>query len=229
MPDAVVLVGLAVAGLVVFLVYKGVLSAREAKAERIRGLRVLGFEPVERPPEDVRDAILALHRHGKKPEHKIDEVFERRSGSDRFVLFDLEDTSGDTDHTGVMAVFSPRLQSPRLTISPRLEGGGRLAALGNMLLKKAAHHSGGTVDFAAHGRFSRRHFVSGPDPEAIRRFLTARRLDGLAEMKHIAVEANGRVFTCAHVPFGGKVGRIDRESVTRRAELAEQLLGILGS
>ena len=158
------------AGLVAFLIYKGLLSAREAKAERARGLRTLGFEPVETPPEDVRDAILALHRRGKTPGHKIDEVFERRSGSDRFFLFDLEDSSGDTDHTGVMAVLSPRLHSPRLTISPRLEGEGRLASLGNLLLKRVAHHQGQTVDFTSHSRFSRRHFVSGPDPEAIRRF-----------------------------------------------------------
>ena len=72
MPESVVLIGLAIAGLVVFLIYKGVLSAREAKAERARSLRALGFEPVETPPEDVRDAILALHQKRKTPGHKIE-------------------------------------------------------------------------------------------------------------------------------------------------------------
>jgi hypothetical protein len=85
------------------------------------------------------------------------------------------------------------------------------------------------VDFAAHPRFARRHFASGPDPDAIRRFLTERRLDRLAEIQHMAVEAEGRAFTFAHVPFGGKGGRIDRNAVSRRVELAEQLLDILGS
>lgn len=228
MSEYVVLAGLAGVGLVAFLVYKGVLSAREAKAERIRGLRALGFEPLEAPPEDVREAILALHQQGKKPRHKLDQVFERRGSADRFYLFDLEDSSGDTHHTGVMAVHSPRLHSPRLTISPRLEGEGGLAALGNMLLKKMAHREGRAVDFAAHPRFARRHFVSGPDPDAIRGFLTERRLDRLAELQYVAVEAEGHAFTCAHVPFGGKVGRTDRESVTRRVELAEELLRVLG-
>jgi hypothetical protein len=229
MSEYVVLVGLAVAGLVAFLIYKGVLSAREAKAERIRGLRALGFEPLNAPPDDVQDAILALHQRGQKPDHKMDEVFERRGSSDRLYLFDLEDSSGDSVHTGVMAVVSPRLHTPRLTISPRLQGEGHLAALANRLLKKVGHHDGRTVDLAAHPRFARRHFVSGPDPEAIRRFLTERRIDRLAELQHVAVEAEGHALTCAHVPFGGKVGQIDRESVTRRVELAEQLLRIFGS
>ena len=38
-------------GLVAFLIYKGVLAARERKAERVRGLRALGFEPREAPAE----------------------------------------------------------------------------------------------------------------------------------------------------------------------------------
>ena len=113
MPDHVVIAALAVGGLVAFLIYKGVLSVREAKAERIRGLRALGFEPLEAPPDDVRDTVLALHQQGKKSDHKMDEVFERRTTSDRFILFDLEGGSGDTKHAGVMAVLSPGLRCPR--------------------------------------------------------------------------------------------------------------------
>ena len=51
--------------------------------------------------------------------------------AERLYLFDVRDNSGEGSVHEALAVFSPRLRLPRLTISPRLEGGSRLVALGN--------------------------------------------------------------------------------------------------
>jgi len=228
MPDHMVIIVLAVGGLVVFLIYKGTMSAREAREEKHRGLRALGFEPLASTPSEVAEAILALHQRGKRPEHKIEEAFERRGSADRLYLFDLKDSSGDRFHHGVIAAFSPRLHVPRLTIFPRLEGEGPLSALGNLLLKKLGQSHGGTVDFASHPRFARRHFVSGPDEAAIRRFLSDRRLDRIAELGHMAVEAEGDRFTHQEVHFGRRGTVTARTEVAQHVQQVEELLQVFG-
>jgi hypothetical protein len=227
MPDHLVILVLAVGGLVAFLIYKGTAAARARKEERRRDLRALGFEPLDSPPPEVADPILALYGHGGKSGHKLDNVFERPGSADRFYLLDLKSSSGDSSQEGVIAVFSPRLRMPRLTIFPRLEGDGRLAALGNLLMKKLSQRHGGAVDFAAHPRFTKRHFVSGPDEAAIRRFLTGDRLDRLAELEHTALEGEGALFTYQKFRFPRHGGGTDREQISEHVQQAEQLLRLL--
>jgi hypothetical protein len=227
MPDHLAILVLAVGGLVAFLIYKGTLSAREAKAERLRGLRALGFEPVDTPAPEIARPIIALQDHGKKHGHRIANVFERRSSTDRLYLLDIEDSSGDSSRDGVIAVFSPRLRIPRLTIYPRLEGEGHLAGLGNRLLKRLAQRHGRTVDLPSHPRFARRHFVSGPDEETLRRFLTADRLDRLAGIEHMAVEGEGDHFTCQRVHFGRRRIGSDVVEIAERVRQAEEVLQAL--
>lgn len=224
MPYHLVIVALAVAALVIFLIYKGTLSAREAREERLRRLRALGFEPLDPPPAELTEPVLALHERGRKSGHKVDNVFERRGSTDRLYLLDLEDSSGDSSHEGVIAVFSPRLHVPRLTIYPRLEGKGYLAGLGNRLLKKLAQRHGKTVDLPSHPRFARRHFVSGPDEEAIRRFLT---VDRLAAMEHMTVEGEDDHFAYQRVHFGRRKIGSDEVEFAERVQQAEGVLRAL--
>ena len=231
--DAVVadhlgIIVLAVSGLIAFLIYKVTLSVKEAREEKQRALRALGFEPLEPPPAEVVEPLLALHRRGKASRKKIENLYERRGSSDRLYLFDLKDASSDSVHSGVIGVVSPRLRVPRLTIFPRLEGEGRLSALGNLLLRKLGGRHGEMVDLGAHPRFSRRHFVSAPDAEAARRFLTEARLDRLAEMDHMAVEAEGDRFTYQEVHFKRHKTAGDSTETARRVQHAEELLRILG-
>jgi len=228
MPDHMVIVVLAVGLLVAFLIYKGTLSAREARGEKRRGLRALGFEPVASLPPDVAEAILALHQQGKKPEHTIGEAFERRGSADELYLYDLRSKSGDSVRHGVIAIRSPRLKLPRMTIFPRLEGEGRLSALGNLLIKKLGQRHGRTLDFAAHPHFARRHFVSGANEQPIRRFLTDRRLDRLAEMKHMGVETDGDLFTYEEIHFGRRKHEGPRARTAHDVERAEELLRVFG-
>ena len=222
MPDHVVILALAVGGLVAFLIYKGVAAAREKEEEKRRGRRALGFEPLSPPPTEVAEPILALHK-GKK----MGDVFERKGSADRLYLFDLTNQSGDSSPRETIAIFSRRLRLPRLTIFPRLEGDGRLAALGNFVLKKLAQRGGRAVDLS-HLRFARRHFVSGPDEAAIRQFLTEGRLDRLAEMEHMAVAGEGGLFTCQRVQIGRRKRRADRTEVSESVQRAEELLRVLG-
>jgi len=223
MADHLVILALAVGGLVAFLIYKGILSAREAKAEKLRGLRALGFEPLVALPADDAEAVLALH--DKK---KIKNVFERRGSTDRLYLLDLERDSDDSSHHETIAVFSPRLRLPSLTLFPRIGGDGGLAALGNLLLKKLAQRRGKALDLPAHPRFARRHFVSGPDEEALRQFLTTDRLDRLAALEHMVVDGKGSVFTYQRVHFGKQKGRIHRDQIAERVQQAEEVLRALG-
>lgn len=226
MPDHVVILVLAVGGFVAFLIYKGVAAARAKKEEERRHLRALGFEPLDSPPPRVADPILALH--GGKSGHRLDNVFERPGSADRFYLFDVRSSSGDSSREGGIAVFSSRLQIPRLTIFPRLEGDGRVAALGNLVMKKLSRLQGGTVDFAAHPRFAKRHFVSAPDEAAVRRFLTQPRLDRLAELDHMALKGEGEVFTYQEVRFVRPRRETGRDEVSERVQKAEELLRVLG-
>ncbi len=227
MPEQIVILVLVVGGFVAFLIYKSVAAARERKEEKRRRLRALGFEPVANPPAEVAEPILALHQHGKARQHKISELFERRGSADRLYLFDLESTSGEGGHEGAIAVFSPHLRIPRLAIFPRLEGEGRLAALGNLVLKKLAGRHGTAVDFGSSSRFARRHFVSGPDEGAIRRFLNGDRLDRLAAMDHMAVAGEGGLFTYQRVQIGRRKSRARHTDVAESVQRAEELLRVL--
>jgi hypothetical protein len=223
MADHLVIVALAVGGLVAFLIYKGVLSAREAKAEKLRGLRALGFEPLDSLPDDDAAAVLDL-----RDKKKIKNVFERRGSAHRLYLLDLESSSDDSSHHETIAVFSSRLRLPSLTIFPRIGGDGRLAGLGNLLLKKLAQRRGRTLDLPAHPRFAQWHFVSGPDEDALRRFLTTDRLDRLAALEHMVVDGKSGVFTYQRVHFGKQKGRIHRDQIAEHLQQAEEVLRALG-
>lgn len=229
MGDHLVILALAIGGLIAFLVYKGTAFAKQRKEERRRGRRTLGFEPLDSPPAEVAERILAMHHRGGLRGGKLREVFERRGSADRFYLFDLVDGSGDGRRERVVAVSSPRLHLPRLTLSPRLEGDGRLAALGNLVLKKMAERHGHAVDLASHSRFARRHFVSGPDEASIRRLLNEDRLDRLAEMDPMAFEGEGGLFTLQRVRLGRRRSGTDREDVSASVALAEELLRLFAT
>jgi hypothetical protein len=221
MPDHIAVLVLAGGGLVAFLVYKGVQWARAAREERFRNLRALGFEPLEPPPTEVVEFLLALHG-GKK---RVTDLFERRGSAERLYLFDLQDNSGESSAHEALAVFSPRLELPRLTISPRIGGDGRLAALGNRLLKKLARRRGKAVEFPSHPRFAQRHLVNAPDEEAARRFLTPDRLDRLAAMGRMVVEGEGGRFTYQRIRFQRRAGHwSDRQEIAERVQDAEELL-----
>lgn len=226
MPDHMVILVLAVGGFVAFVIYKGVAVARAQKEEKRRHLRALGFELLDAPPPQVADPILALH--GGKSGHRLDNVFERPGSADRFYLFDVRSSSGDGSRQGGIAVFSPRLQIPRLTIFPRLEGNGCVATLGNLIIKKLSRLQGGTVEFAAHPRFAKRHLVSASDEAAARRFLTEGRLDRLAELDHMALRGEGGVFTYQEVRFVRRRNETGRDEVSERVQKAEELLRVLG-
>ena len=227
MSDHMLVLVLAVGGLVAFLIYKGTMAVRAAREEKIRGRRVLGFEPVASPPPEVAGPLLALFQRGKKSTHRITELYERRGSEDRLFLFDMKDSSGDSSREDTVAVFSPRLHLPRFSFFPRLEGEGGLNALGNLLLKKLGGRHGGVLDFPAHPRFAKRYFVSASDEEAVRRFLTDRRLDALAEIGHVALEAEGDRFAFQEFQFGRQKKEEDRVAVARRVERAEELLRVL--
>ena len=227
MADHLAVVVLAVGGLIAFLIYKVTLLMKEAREEKQRDLKTLGFEPLDPPPAAVAQPILALHRRGRTSGHKIERLYERRGSGDRLYLFNLKDASSGSARSGVIGAVSPRLRVPRLTIFPRLEGEGRLSALGNLLLRKLGQRHGSAVDFGAHSRFSRRHFVSAPDAEAVRRFLTQRRLDCLAQMGPMAVEAEGDRFTYQEVHLGRRKAESHRAETAQRVQHAEELLRIL--
>jgi hypothetical protein len=221
MPDHIAILVLAGGGFVAFLIYKAVQWARTAREERLRNLRALGFEPLETPPAEVVESVLALHDQ----KDKLTDVFERRETTDRLYLFDLKDRSGESSAHEAIAVFSARLELPRLTISPRIGGDGRLAALGNLLLKKVARRRGKAVEFPSHPRFAQRHLVNAPDEEAVQRFLTPDRLDRLAAMAHMVVEGEGGGFTYQRIRFQRRMSHwSDRQEIAERVQEAEELL-----
>jgi hypothetical protein len=223
MSDHVVMLVVAVGLFVAFLLYKGVLSARATREERLRGLRALGFEPLDSLPAEVTEPLLVLHE--KKT---IKNVFERRGSADRVYLCDLESSSDDSAHHQTLVVVSPRLRLPRLTIFPRIAGDGHLATLGNLLLKKLGPRSGKMVDLGSHGRFNERHFVSGPDEATLRAFLTTDRLDHLATLEHMVVDGEGGLFTYQRVQFRQQRKRPHRDEVAERVQQAEEVLRALG-
>jgi len=227
MPDHVAVIALAVTGLVAFLVYKATVAVGEAREEKQRGLRALGFEPLDPPPEDLTASLLALHGHGRKGRRRLEGLFERKGSGHRLYLFDLKDTSGEGTRSGVIAVVSPRLRVPRLTIFPRFQGDGLVARLANLLVRKLGRRHGGLVDFVSHEPFSRRHHVAGPDEAAIRHFLTDRRLEQLAGMERMAVEAEGDRLTYQRIRFGRRRTGSDRDEVAHRTREAEELLRVL--
>jgi hypothetical protein len=225
MTDSIVILLLAVVGFLAFLCLKIVQRARAANEERRRTLQVLGFEPLAPPPAEVTEPIVALHG-GKKT---LARVFERRGSADRLYLFDLRDSSGEGSVHEALAVFSPRLDLPRFTISPRLEGGGRLVALGNRVIEMRARRRGPAVEFPSHPEFARRHFVNAPDAESVHRLLTSQRLDRLTPLGQIVVEAEGRVFSVQRIRLGRRAwARTDPHKVAERVHEAEELLRALG-
>lgn len=226
MPHHIAILVLAVGGFVVFLIYKGVQWARAAREERLRNLSALGFEPLDPVPPEIAEPLLALHDE----KGKLTDVFERRGTTDRLYLFDLKDRSDESSLHEALAVFSPRLELPRLTLSPRIGGDGRLAALGNLFLKKLARRRGKAVEFPSHPRFAQRHLVNAPDEEAAHRFLTPDRLDRLAAMGRMVVEGEGGRFTYQRIRFQRRASHwSDRQEIAERVQDAEELLRVFAT
>jgi hypothetical protein len=217
------LIALAVLALAALLVWI-VLHARQKSAERRAALRSLGFAPVPSSDAEVVSTIVDLCKRSRGDSYRVDNLLERRGSDHRLLLFDLHDTSGDNDHPGLLAVMSRRLDLPRFTLYPRLETEGRLAAVANAVLEKLVRHQGKTVAFPAHPSFDRRHFVSGGDEGAIRRFFGEDRLAALAEKQYLMIEAGGDCFTVGRVYPRGRPSGSDLDDVSQRVEEAEELL-----
>jgi hypothetical protein len=228
--NELLLIALAVLALVAFVVYRIVLHVRRKSAERRAALRSLGFEPIHSDDPEVVSTIVDLCKRSKGDHYRVDNLLERRDSDHRLLLLDLHDTSGDNHHPGLLAVTSPRLDLPRFTLFPRLETEGRLAAVANALLERLVRHQGKPVGFSSHPAFDGRHFVTGPDEEAIRRFLDEDRLGALAQKQHLVIEAGGNAFTVDRLNLrGGQRGGSDLTDVAGRVEEAEGLLRLFSA
>jgi hypothetical protein len=221
---------LAVLALVAFVVFKVVQHVRQRREERRAALRSLGFEPVSATDPEVVARVVELCTRWKGDHYRVDNVLERKGSDHRVLLLDLHDVSGENHHPALLVVTSRRLDLPRFTLSPRIEMGGRLAAFANAILEKVVSHQGKKVSFPMHPSFERRHFVSGPNEDEIRRFFTDSRLAALAEKQHLLIEAGEDVFTVDRLYLRGRQpGTSDLTDVSERVEEAESLLRLFSA
>lgn len=218
------LIAMAALALVAFVVYRIVQHVKQKSAERRAALRSLGFEPVSASDREAVSSIVDVSRRWKGDHYRVQNLLERRGSDHRLFLFDLNDTSGDNHHPNLLAVRSRRLELPRFTLYPRLDMEGRLAALANAVLEKLVGHQGKRVGFPDHPSFDRRHFVSGPDEDEIRRFFDDHRLDALAEKQYLMVEGGADAFTLARLRLPGRPQVSDLTEVAERVQEAESLL-----
>jgi hypothetical protein len=185
------------------LVYS-IRSNAKARARKEEAAQAAGFTPLPSPPPEICARIIELHEKPGRTRFKLQNLSTKSFPDGEMYLFDLEETSGE-DNTQLAAqdvlIVSQYLQMPRFSLVPRLEAGGKLGEVANRVLEWAATRQGKRIELTGHAEFDRRYWVTGPDREAIDRFLTPNRLEGFASTQYYDLEAGGDAFAFSHTKF----------------------------
>lgn len=165
----------------------GAVFRRQRKDDRRAALlATLGFTPLQ-PPPDFAARLDRLFRHMPSQRFSIPALFLKRTHQADFYVFDLLETSGESNTVlgnGAVAVISSDLRMPRLHLSRRLGADGKtaswLAGVTESVLGWAAGRMGmARVDLSAHPESDERLMVLAADPAAAQEFLTRERLGRL--------------------------------------------------
>lgn len=213
--DPVVLgvVGAVVA--VMALAVVGVGRTRAWRQERRARFAGMGFQPGWPAEMPLLPRIRALMRID---DEDAPEVWHRTGEDWTLILLQFPDKLGPT-----VAVRSPRLALPRLSMFPRVDQEGRLADLANRTMETLFERVGGQVSFSSPAGFVRRYMVGGPDEAALREFFTEERRRLLGETRLWSLEGEGDLFVLEEVPLGK--GAPAEDARVRDAMAALRILG----
>lgn len=194
-------------GLLIFYSLRTQHQTEKRKKERAQSA---GFIPLPQPSSQLSERIIGLYLNSRRKRFKISGVSSKVFPDGELVLFDLKETSGDDDtqlaDQGLMIV-SPYLDLPRFSLVPRLELGGKLAEYANRFVLWAASSAGKPIESMGHVEFDQRYWASGKDHQAIRRFLTPDRLDRLASLQNLNLEAGGDCFAFTRTILGAPTAK----------------------
>jgi hypothetical protein len=220
-------------GLIVYLMVR---SERKAKVSKLQISQSLGFTPIDPDPDLLRKmnhlnenirANLKIPADGK---FELQNVSRKRLADGEMFIFDLINTSGDSDSYSekrAVAIISPSLNLPHFMIFPRAVIDGSIADLANKFLDWLMAKVGNPVEFPEYPDFEGRYLVSSLDPEATRLFLDSSKLRRLANTKHYGIHAGGDMFTLSSLHMS--TGTLSLEMMSERVSQAMGVFNIFTS
>jgi len=177
-------------------------AAKKQQQERRRLIQEFGFQEAPERTRDLTERMKTLHHHWTE-HHGLDGVKRKSEWGYELLLFDLQDSSGDSTHTesdqGVL--IAPDLKLPRFTMFPKMQGTGLVAAMTNKALGWIASRFAVQATFPDAPEFDAKYLVWGDDEAALRECFSPARLARLAETEELQAEGSGDALLFSRVPF----------------------------
>lgn len=217
--------------LLVLVFFAGVVAlaitvSRQEKSSKGRVAQSLGLTPVSGPDEVLVEHMVRLYRTPwATSRYELRNVSHRNLPDGELFLFDLVDTSGDSDSTAEnqdVAIRSPALCLPPFTLFPKVDAGRySLGRLANRVLEWGVSRMGTAVRFPEYPAFEARYVVSSNHPEAVQQLFSGEKARYFANTEFYTLHADGNLFTFAEIGPGLKVS--DPAHVSRRIQRALEI------
>lgn len=189
-----VFLGLAIIGAFAILLFASLRANRLAAARKKDSAALLGLRHLSSFDPILLQRIAPLLHRNSTNGLELRNVYQRKLPDGDLYMFDLWDTSGESSSSvcdSAFALFSPELALPRLSLLPRLEENGKLAALANRFIGWAASQSLPHIDFDGPFDFVQNYLVFGLDEPVVRSFLDDILRSRLAHLKGVSIETEG--------------------------------------
>lgn len=235
----VVLLALMFTAIVGGAIYYAGVSQKRNRAERQDLMLELGFTPVEDPGGAVASEILRLHTSKVHGRLQVQDLSKRQESECDVYLFDFVETGGASSTSGgpaqnTVAVVSSRLNLPRLSIFPKLPGGGTLAGFANRWLSHIEAGRRSMISVRDNSQFDAAYFLAGDNEADVRQVMTSYVMDHLATKPYRHIEAGGDIFTYDRTILGPSgldpSGRLSKQQqASERLAEALEIFGLLRS
>jgi hypothetical protein len=177
-----------------FLAYRFFTKRNKPVEKEKTSMAELGFMPIPFPEADFKQAINHLHNKYSEQKIAVSDVFQKVVGQDYVYILDVMDQAEKELFIlahDMVAIRSPSLNLPRVTIMPRFKNMGGLGSLMDRFVSKHSNWDANLqglslMDFKSNSSISQRYLIFSPasNEETARRFLTDSRLSFLVNLEN---------------------------------------------
>lgn len=229
MEGLILVIVIAFFALFIGLLAYAIRSGRKEQRNKQEWAAMLGFSAVQ-PDAMLAQKIVALYRnrHGSGPD-ALRNVSRKTIPGGVMYLFDLVDTSGESDSTAEsqgVAVISPDLRLPQFMLLPRMDEQQRLGKLANRVIAWGANLGGDVLTFPEYPAFDRRYLVITREMGATQDFFDEAIAAFFSATEMTTLHAGGDTFTLSEIRYG--VQKLNQEVLAARVGRAMEVYRVLG-